>query len=60
MAKNKYGEVNVKRKVVEDANVDVLAEIEIVDYMDDTVTMWVSKEDVAKLIDELSELLREQ
>lgn len=60
MAKNKYGEVNVKRKVVEDANVDVLAEIEIVDYMDDTVTMWLTKEDVAKLIDELSELLREQ
>lgn len=58
MVKNKYGEVNVERRIV--ASVNVFAEIEVVDYMDDTVSMWLSKEDVENLIDELSKLLQEQ
>ena len=58
MAKNKYGEVNVERRTV--ASTNVFAEIEVVDYMDDTLSMWLSKEDVKTLIDELSELLKEQ
>ena len=58
MAKNKYGEVNVERRAV--AGTNVFAEIEVVDYMDDTVSMWLSKEDVKNLIDELSKLLKEE
>ena len=58
MVKNKYGEVNVERRTVPSTN--VCAEIEVVDYMDDTLSMWLSKEDVKTLIDELSELLKEQ
>ena len=58
MVKNKYGEVNVERRTV--ASTNVFAEIEVVDYMDDTLSMWLSKEDVKALIDELSELLKEQ
>lgn len=58
MAKNKYGEINIERRTVTSTN--VFAEIEVVDYMDDTVSMWLSKEDVETLIDELSELLKEQ
>ena len=58
MAKNKYGEVNVERRTV--ASTTVFAEIEVVDYMDDTLSMWLSKEDVENLIDELSKLLKEQ
>lgn len=58
MAKNEYGEVNVERRTV--ASTNVFAEIEVVDYMDDAVSMWLSKEDVENLIDELSKLLKEQ
>ena len=58
MAKNKYGEVNVERRTV--ASTNVFAEIEVIDYMDDTVSMWLSKEDVKNLIDELSKLLKEE
>ena len=58
MVKNRYGEVNVERRTV--ASTNVFAEIEVVDYMDDTLSMWLSKEDVKTLIDELSELLKEQ
>ena len=58
MAKNKYGEVNVERRTV--ASTNVFAEIEVVDYMDDAVSMWLSKEDVENLINELSKLLKEQ
>ena len=58
MVKNRYGEVNVERRVV--AGTNVFAEIEVVDYMDDTLSMWLSKEDVENLIDELSKLLKEQ
>lgn len=58
MVKNKYGEVNVERRTV--ASTNVFAEIEVVDYMDDTLSMWLSKEDVKTLIDELSKLLKEQ
>ena len=58
MTKNKYGEVNVERRTV--ASTNVFAEIEVVDYMDDTLSMWLSKEDVKTLIDELGELLKEQ
>ena len=58
MVKNRYGEVNVGRRAVSSTN--VFAEIEIVDYMDDTVSMWLSKEDVENLINELSKLLKEQ
>ena len=58
MVKNKYGEVNVERRTV--ASTNVFAEIEVVDYMDDTLSMWLSKEDVKTLIDKLSELLKEQ
>ena len=58
MAKNKYGEVNVERRTV--ASTNVFAEIEVIDYMDDTLSMWLSKEDVENLIDELSKLLKEQ
>lgn len=46
MAKNKCGEVNVKRKTFEVFDMNVFAEIEVVDYMDDTVTIWLTKEDV--------------
>lgn len=60
MAKNKCGEVNVKRKTFEVFDMNVFAEIEVVDYMDDTVTIWLTKEDVKKLINELGELLKEQ
>ena len=58
MVKNRYGEVNVERRAVAGAN--VFAEIEVVDYVDDTVSIWLSKEDVKNLIDELSKLLKEQ
>ena len=58
MVKNRYGEVNVERRAVAGAN--VFAEIEIVDYVDDTVSIWLSKEDVKNLIDELSKLLKEE
>ena len=58
MAKNKYGEVNVERRTV--ASTNVFAEIEVVDYMHDTLSTWLSKEDVENLIDELSKLLKEQ
>ena len=58
MVKNKYGEVNVERRAV--AGTNVFAEIEVIDYMDDTVSMWLSKEDVKNLIDELSKLLKEE
>ena len=57
MVKNRYGEVNVERRAV--ASTNVFAEIEVVDYMDDTVSMWLSKEDVKNLINELSKLLKE-
>ena len=58
MVKNKYGEVNVERRAV--AGTNVFAEIEVVDYVDDTVSIWLSKEDVKNLIDELSKLLKEE
>ena len=58
MVKNRYGEVNVERRTVAGAN--VFAEIEVVDYVDDTISMWLSKEDVKNLIDELSKLLKEE
>lgn len=58
MVKNRYGEVNVERRAVAGAN--VFAEIEVVDYVDDTVSIWLSKEDVKNLIDELSKLLKEE
>ena len=57
VVKNRYGEVNVERRTV--ASPNVFAEIEVVDYMDDVVSMWLSKEDVKTLIDELSKLLKE-
>ena len=57
VVKNRYGEVNVERRAV--ASTNVFAEIEVVDYMDDAVSMWLSKEDVKTLIDELSKLLKE-
>ena len=58
MVKNRYGEVNVERRAVAGAN--VFAEIEVVDYVDDTVSIWLSKGDVKNLIDELSKLLKEE
>ena len=58
MVKNRYGEVNVERRAVAGAN--VFAEIEVVDYVDDTISMWLSKEDVKNLIDELNKLLKEE
>lgn len=58
MAKNKCGEINVERRTV--ASTNVFAEIKVVDYMDDAVSMWLSKEDVENLINELSKLLKEQ
>ena len=58
MVKNKYGEVNVERRTV--ASTNMFAEIEVVDYVDDTVSIWLSKEDVKNLIDELSKLLKEE
>lgn len=58
MVKNRYGEVNVERIAV--ASTNVFAEIEVVDYMDDAVSMWLSKEDVKNLIGELGKLLKEQ
>ena len=42
------------------ASTNVFVEIEVVDYMDDAVSMWLSKEDVENLINELSKLLKEQ
>ena len=58
MVKNRYGEVNVERRAV--AGTNVFAEIEVVDYVDDTVSIWLSKEDVKNLMDELSKLLKEE
>ena len=58
MVENRYGEVNVESRAVAGAN--VFAEIEVVDYVDDTVSIWLSKEDVKNLIDELSKLLKEE
>ena len=58
MVKNRYGEVDVERRAV--AGTNVFAEIEVVDYVDDTVSIWLSKEDVKNLIDELSKLLKEE
>lgn len=58
MAKNKCGEVNVERRTMDGTK--VFAEIEVVDYMDDAVSVWLSKEDVENLINELSKLLKEQ
>ena len=57
MVKNRYGEVNVERRG--GASTNVFVEIEVVDYVDDVVSMWLSKEDVKNLIDELSKLLKE-
>ena len=57
MVKNRYGEVNVERRAV--AGTNVFVEIKVVDYVDDVVSMWLSKEDVKTLIDELSKLLKE-
>ena len=57
MVKNRYGEVNVERRAVDSKN--VYEEIKVVDYMDDTVSMWLSKGDVENLINELSKLLKE-
>lgn len=58
MAKNKYGEVNVERRIVSSTN--VFAEIEVVDYMDDTITMWLSKNELKSLRDEIDELLKSE
>ena len=58
MAKNKYGEVNVERRIVSSTN--VFAEIEVVDYVDDTVTMWLSKNELKSLRDEIDELLKSE
>ena len=58
MAKNKYGEVNVERRIVSSTN--VFAEIEVVDYMDDTVAMWLSKNELKSLRDEIDELLKSE
>ena len=58
VVKNRYGEVNVERRAV--AGTNVFAEIEVIDYMDDTVSIWLSKGDVKNLIDELSKLLKEE
>ena len=58
MAKNRYGEVNVERRIVSSTN--VFAEIKIVDYMDDTVTMWLSKNELKSLRDEIDELLKSE
>ena len=58
VVKNRYGEVNIERRAVAGAN--VFAEIEVVDYVDDTVSIWLSKGDVKNLIDELSKLLKEE
>ena len=58
MAKNKYGEVNVERRIVSSTN--VFAEIEVVDYMDDAVSMWLSKNELKSLRDEIDELLKSE
>ena len=58
MVKNKYGEVNVERRTV--ASTNVFAEIKIVDYVDDTVTMWLSKNELKSLRDEIEELLKSE
>ena len=58
MAKNKYGEVNVERRTV--ASTNVFAEIEVVDYMDDTLSMWLSKNELKSLRDEIDELLKSE
>ncbi len=58
MAKNRYGEVNVERRIVSSAN--VFAEIKIVDYVDDTITMWLSKNELKSLRDEIDELLKSE
>ena len=58
MVKNRYGEVNVERRAV--ASTNVFVEIGVVDYVDDAVSRWLSKEDVENLINELSKLLKEQ
>ena len=58
MVKNRYGEVNVERRTV--ASVNVFAEVKVVDYVDDTVTMWLSKNELKSLRDEIDELLKSE
>ena len=58
MVKNRYGEVNVERRAV--ASTNVFVEIEVVDYVDDTVTMWLSKNELKSLRDEIDELLKSE
>ena len=58
VVKNRYGEVNVEKRAV--AGTNVFAEIEVVDYMDDTVSMWLSKNELKSLRDEIDELLKSE
>lgn len=55
MAGNRYGKVEVTKTVTDGAN--TFAEIKVTDCVDDVVNVWVSKEEVSKLIWKLQKLL---
>lgn len=55
MVRNRYGEVKVRRMSID--GTDTFAEIKVADCVDDVVDMWLSKEEVSKLIWKLQKLL---
>lgn len=57
MVKNRYGKITVSQRMVSKSR--VLAELEVNDYTNDRVTMWLFKEDIVKLIGELEEILKD-
>lgn len=57
MVKNRYGKITVSQRIVSKSR--VLTELEVNDYTNDRVMMWLFKEDIVKLIDELEELLKD-
>lgn len=55
MVRNRYGEVKVRRMSID--GTDTFAEIKVTDCVDDVVDVWISKEEVSKLIWKLQKLL---
>lgn len=55
MARNNYGEVKVRRMSID--GTDTFAEIKVTDCVDEVVNVWLSKEEVTKLIWKLQKVL---
>lgn len=55
MVRNNYGEVKVRRMNID--GTDTFAEIKVTDCVDDVVNVWLSKEEVTKLIWGLQKVL---